>query len=93
MTFGTRVQKLRREKGFTISKLASSTGLPRSTIADLESGKNHQGEKAYLPLAKALNVSLSFLLYGHKPKREKILKEIECIEEKLRIIKGDLIES
>jgi transcriptional regulator with XRE-family HTH domain len=93
MTFGKRVNKLRLEKGLTISKLSAMTNIARSTIADLESGKNHQVEKAYLPLAKTLGVSVMFLMYGKKTRREKILKNIESIEEKFKQIKSDLIES
>ena len=88
-----RVRQLRIEKGLTITELSKITKLPRSSISDLEGGCQPRGPRVYLPLAKALGVSVLYLMYGKRPGREKLLKEFDCIEQKLRKIKEGIIES
>lgn len=53
---------LRHARGLTQAELAKSAGLPRSTIAHLESGEGNPSLSVLLKTAEALSVSIDALL-------------------------------
>ena len=57
---GTRIEKLRKEKGLTQEELAEKAGLHRAYFWDIENGRNISIKTAY-KIAHALDVKLSEL--------------------------------
>ena len=57
---GTRIEKLRKEKGLTQEELAEKAGLHRAYFWDIENGRNISVKTAY-QIAKALGTKLSAL--------------------------------
>ena len=63
-TFAKNLKALASEKKMTIRELAKLAGVSPSTINDWQSGTSPENYLAVKNLAKALNVSFSFLLTG-----------------------------
>lgn len=62
-TFGERVRLARKALKLTQAQLGKKAGLSQTTIGDIERGRN-DGSKEIVPLAKALNRTPDYLLYG-----------------------------
>lgn len=63
MTFGERILKKRIDNGMTQTELAEKAGYKsRSTIAKIESGKRDAPQSMIIALARALNVTPSYLM-------------------------------
>lgn len=64
-TVGQRIKRFREETGMTVSQLAATTGLSKSYLSELESGKGSaqkpSAETLYA-IAKALGVAMADLL-------------------------------
>ena len=60
--FGSRVRKVRREKGLSQEQLALESGLDRSYIGGVERGERNISLVNLFKLSNALSVSLSTLL-------------------------------
>lgn len=65
-TLQERLKEARKAASLTQAELSVRSGLSQSTIAQIESGRN-SGTRFADKLAKALNVSLSWLLTGQGP--------------------------
>ncbi|MEI6314119.1 MAG: XRE family transcriptional regulator [Syntrophus sp. (in: bacteria)] len=59
LDIGRKVQELREKQQLTIMDLAAKTGLPRSVLAEIESGEVIPPVAILLKLAKALNVGMA----------------------------------
>ncbi|MBV1889386.1 MAG: helix-turn-helix transcriptional regulator, partial [Proteobacteria bacterium] len=75
---GTRIQTLRKLRGYTQEQLAESIGKTVETISNIERGKKLPGLATLNDLGKALDVPLSELIEGGAkkkitPKREALL--------------------
>ena len=64
-TFGERLTKLRESKNLSQAKLAQMAGVPQSTIAQIETGRN-KSTKKIIELAEALDTTPNYLLNGVK---------------------------
>ena len=64
-TFGERLTKLRESKNLSQAKLAQMAGVPQSTIAQIETGRN-KSTKRIIELAEALDTTPNYLLNGVK---------------------------
>jgi len=60
--FGSKLRKLRKQKGFSQEKLAFKCGLHRTYISDIERGSRNVSLKNIEKIAKALGVPLKLLL-------------------------------
>ena len=60
--FGSRVRKVRQDKGLSQEELALESGLDRSYIGGVERGERNISLVNLVKLSKALSVSLSTLL-------------------------------
>ena len=79
--FGARVKYLRTRKGWTQDDLAKKLGYTnRATVSKIEKGE--RGIKANMvPLiADALDVSVSYLLFGQVDKEELTLEDMELLK-------------
>ena len=61
---GERIRGRRGELGWTQDQLAQKAGLSKSFLSDLENGKRSVGANNLLDIARALGVSLDFLMTG-----------------------------
>lgn len=59
---GPRLKRLRRRRGVTLTALAASTGISKSTLSRLESGQRKPSLELLLPLAEAHQVPLDELV-------------------------------
>src|SRR5689334_24912859 len=61
---GERIRGRRAELGWTQDQLAQKAGISKSFLSDLENGKRSVGADNLLDIARALGVSLDFLMTG-----------------------------
>ena len=61
---GDRIRKRRVELGWTQDQLAEKAGISKSFLSDLENGKRSVGADKLLDIARALGVSLDYLMTG-----------------------------
>ena len=61
---GERIRGRRAELGWTQDQLAQKAGISKSFLSDLENGKRSVGANNLLDIARALGVSLDFLMTG-----------------------------
>jgi transcriptional regulator with XRE-family HTH domain len=59
---GPRLQRLRKQRGITLTGLASATGISKSTLSRLETGQRRPSLEVLLPLAHAYRVPLEDLV-------------------------------
>lgn len=85
-TFGERLARIRKERGFTQVELAEKVGIIQALISDYENGKLRMHAEMLARFALALGVSADELLglkaskgNGHRPKR-RVLRRLEQIE-------------
>ena len=71
LTLGARIRALRRARGLTQDRLASSTGVSRSAVAQWETGRAGFGAKIRV-IATALDVSLRELQPGERADRGRL---------------------
>ncbi len=71
-TVGERIKSRREELGWKQDDLATKAGISKSFLSDLENGKRNVGADKLLDIARALNLSLDYLMTGEdaeKPKK------------------------
>ena len=61
---GERIRSRRQELGWTQERLARDASVSKGFLSDLETGKRNVGADTLLGLARALGVSLDFLMQG-----------------------------
>jgi transcriptional regulator with XRE-family HTH domain len=61
---GERIRERRAELGWTQDQLAQKAGISKSFLSDLENSKRSVGANNLLDIARALGVSLDFLMTG-----------------------------
>ena len=59
---GPRIKRLRTQRGITLTALAASTGISKSTLSRLETGQRRPSLELLLPLAQAYRVPLDDLV-------------------------------
>jgi DNA-binding XRE family transcriptional regulator len=73
-SFGERLQRVRRERGFSQSELAERAGVPIDTIQNWEIGRTEPRLLALIKVAKGLAVSLD-VLAGLKAQKQRQPRE------------------
>jgi transcriptional regulator with XRE-family HTH domain len=61
---GTRIRKVRRERGWTQDQLANAVGVSRSAVAQWETGRAGQVTGNLTRIAATLEVGVEYLMYG-----------------------------
>jgi transcriptional regulator with XRE-family HTH domain len=59
---GPRLQRLRKQRGITLTALSTATGISKSTLSRLETGQRRPSLEVLLPLAHAYRVPLDELV-------------------------------
>lgn len=62
--FGQRIQKLRRERGYTNEVLAEKAGISSRFLSDIERGEKGISTETLQGISTALRVTTDYLLYG-----------------------------
>lgn len=68
-TYGAGIKQAREQKGMTQEHLASLVGLTRSSIANIEAGRQDTPLSQAVLLAEVLGVSLTVQMPGHGSER------------------------
>src|ERR1700732_5164653 len=68
---GERIKKRRAELGWTQDQLGQKAGISKSFLSDLENSKRSVGAENLLDIARALGVSLDFLMTGEASQDQK----------------------
>lgn len=68
-TVGERIRARRDELGWKQDDLAGKAGISKSFLSDLENGKRSVGADKLLDIARALSLSLDFLMTGKDTKK------------------------
>lgn len=90
MNLGSRIEKMRKAKGYTRKRLAHDIKVPIHVIRALEYGSVPKGIEAILPkIAKALDVSLNEL-FGLAPNGNGAVKTAKQIEGLVRKLIAEL---
>ena len=76
VTVGDRIKSRREELKWTQDDLSKKAGISKSFLSDLENGKRNVGADKLLDIARALSLSLDYLMTG-KNARKKAAKEPE----------------
>jgi len=76
-TLGLLIRKLRKDKGFSLRKLAEKVDISFVNIAHIENGRVATSEKVIKQLAKALDYDVDKLLAGADSVNEDIKKIIK----------------
>ena len=63
-TVGSRIRKIREDKGLTIDQLSARTGISKGFLSDTENGNRNMSSQNILKIANELNASLDYLLRG-----------------------------
>jgi len=73
IVIGVKLQQLRKDKNYSLRKLAKLSGLSHSFICDIEHGRCNPSIETLRNLAKCLGVEpkffLSDMVAGHDPKQ------------------------
>ena len=80
---GKRLEKIRREKGYTQSQLAEMFGCQRESISYYENGKQLLNTERLLDYMQVFEVSADYILTGKKPQNlENFIREIKSVCDK-----------
>ena len=77
MTFGEKLQRLRKEAGLSQEELAGRLHVSRQAVSKWELGDTMPDTDKLVPLARALGISVDTLLDHHPQETEETPKEIE----------------
>ena len=69
-TVGERIKARREELGWTQDDMATKAGISKSFLSDIENGKRNIGADKLLDIARALSLSLDFLMTGKASKEQ-----------------------
>lgn len=76
---GLRIQTLRKARGIKRNPLAEAVGIQSQTLAKYESGENIPRADVLARIARALNVSVDYLMFGTEFEREMSGEQDETI--------------
>lgn len=72
MKLGEKLKLLRKEKSFTLDKLASLSGIAKATLSRIENGVTTGNLNTHLKICEALRVNLGDLYKGLEKQNERI---------------------
>lgn len=90
-TIGSRVRAARQRLGLTMKQLHDLTGLSTGNISDIENDRNTPSVSSLIPLGRALECSLDWLLTGEETVARNNERAAACDGEPLSEDEADLI--
>ncbi len=92
--FGRRLRALRKEKGLSQTDLARLAGLHMMQVGKYERAEGYPAAESLLGLARALGVTVDFLLTGeNEPQRDTLAFHFPLLLEKVREMDRELDRS
>ena len=88
-TIGSRVRDARKQKGLTMKQLHDMTGLSTGNICDIEKDRYTPSAAALLPLSKALDRSIEWILEGEDAVQNS--EPLKCDGVPLSMVEADLV--
>lgn len=90
---GTRIEKARKLRGFSLRKLADSTGLSHTQISYIEKGQRSLNGPTLLSIAKALDLPVDYFMREKTfSSREVSYRKIKALSEKKQSMIWQMIE-
>ena len=90
---GTRIEKARKLRGFSLRKLADSTGLSHTQISYIEKGQRSLNGPTLLSIAKALDLPVDYFMREETfSSREVSYRKIKALSEKKQSMIWQMIE-
>lgn len=90
---GTRIEKARKLRGFSLRKLADSTGLSHTQISYIEKGQRSLNGPTLLSIAKALDLPVDYFMREETfSSREVSYRKIKSLSEKKQSMIWQMIE-
>ena len=90
---GTRIEKARKLRGFSLRKLADSTGLSHTQISYIEKGQRSLNGPTLLSIAKALDLPVDYFMREETfSSREVSYRKIKALTEKKQSMIWQMIE-
>ena len=89
MTFGEKIQKLRKEAGLSQEELSYQLGVSRQAVSKWETDQSSPDTLNLIRLADALNTEVEYLATGRKAESEqppiivKVIKKVDKVVEKV----------
>lgn len=84
---GTRLKKLRQQRGLSLRELAKLAHMSHSFIADIEAGRSTPSLDTLQALAKALNIPVSILIGEGKNQSHDDTRTLEEFPEIARVLR------
>lgn len=88
-TVGERIKARREELGWKQDELATKAGISKSFLSDIENGKRNVGADKLLDIARALTLSLDYLMTGKNSDKGKQPQQEVQIPKALAEFAGD----
>ena len=79
-TVGERIKARRDELDWTQDELANKANISKSFLSDLENGKRNVGADKLLDIARALSLSLDYLMTGKNAKKKATEESAEEVQ-------------
>jgi transcriptional regulator with XRE-family HTH domain len=89
-SFSKRLRYYRNKKKLTVKEMAAAIEVPITTYREWENGRSVSGEP-YEKIAEVLDISLLELITGESSNPNKILQQVDDIQERLVLLKKNLI--
>lgn len=86
-SIGKRIQKRRKEMGFTQEELAEKVNISTNFLACIETGKRSGSFETYMKLVEVLNTSFDYITQdvveaaGSNVRKEELIKHFDCSNE------------
>ena len=92
---GRRIRSRREALGLTREQLAEITDLSLNFFAEIESGRKNMTTKSLYKVAKALNLSADYILFGEQAQADKTKtqKLLDSLSERDKALAEDILES
>ena len=79
--FGQKLKRLREEKGFSQQSLAEQAGVNKMLISKYETGRSTPSMENLGRIAKALDVTVDYLVFDNVPSKGRVeFKDLELLE-------------
>jgi len=85
----TRLERLRRQAGYTAAEMARLIGAAESTYREWENGRGMK-LPPFQKISEVLSISVTELIVGQPPELDTVVRELEKIEKNVGELKAKL---
>lgn len=88
-SFAERLEKARKEKGFTQKAISDQIGITDAYMSQMSTGKRMPSDRTAKDLAEALGVNVQWLVEGTGPKKPELSREQAISEIVGKVLEGN----